>query len=66
MVSDNEPIVPEIPVASEVAISRVFACPTVDKPLSPPQDQTQVWEYSLLVLSLMLYLLTIIAISGYL
>ncbi|KAM1977743.1 hypothetical protein FF1_014284 [Malus domestica] len=41
VVSDNEPIVPEIPVASEVAISRVFACPTVDKPLSPPQDQTQ-------------------------
>nr|XP_028964104.1 uncharacterized protein LOC114826993 isoform X2 [Malus domestica] len=41
VVSDNEPIVPEIPVASEVAISRVFACPTVDKPLSPLQDQTQ-------------------------
>ncbi|KAM1149214.1 hypothetical protein ACFX2B_029527 [Malus domestica] len=41
VVSDNEPIVPEIPVASKVAISRVFACPTVDKPHSPPQDQTQ-------------------------
>ncbi|KAM1438917.1 hypothetical protein ACFXTO_012838 [Malus domestica] len=41
VVSDNEPIVPEIPVALEVAILRVFACPTVDKPLSPPQDQTQ-------------------------
>ncbi|KAM2531521.1 hypothetical protein PS1_000239 [Malus domestica] len=41
VVLDNEPIVPEIPIASKVAISRVFACPTVDKPLSPPQDQTQ-------------------------
>ncbi|XP_050142197.1 uncharacterized protein LOC126618149 [Malus sylvestris] len=43
VVSDNEPIVPEIPVASEVAISWVSVCPTVDidEPPSPPQYQTQ-------------------------
>ncbi|XP_050105706.1 pollen-specific leucine-rich repeat extensin-like protein 1 [Malus sylvestris] len=47
VVSDNEPIVPEIPVTSEVTVSRVPACATVDidEPPSSPQDQTQVWEY---------------------
>ncbi|KAM1008710.1 hypothetical protein ACFX2A_005218 [Malus domestica] len=43
VVSDSEPIVFEIPVTPEVAISQVFACPTIDinEPPSPPQDQTQ-------------------------
>nr|XP_028953619.1 uncharacterized protein LOC103425851 isoform X2 [Malus domestica] len=43
MVSDNEPIVPEIPVTSEVIVSRVPTCPTIDidEPHSSPQDQTQ-------------------------
>ncbi|CAN6681237.1 unnamed protein product [Malus baccata var. baccata] len=41
VVSDKEPIVPEIPVASDAAISQAFACPIIDEPSSPPQDQTQ-------------------------
>ncbi|KAM1554742.1 hypothetical protein ACFX1Z_007449 [Malus domestica] len=41
VVSDKEPIVPEIPVTSDAAISQAFACPMVDEPSSPPPDQTQ-------------------------
>ncbi|TQE14359.1 hypothetical protein C1H46_000278 [Malus baccata] len=41
VVSNKEPIVPEIPVASNETISQAFACPTADEPPSPPQDQTQ-------------------------
>ncbi|KAM2066607.1 hypothetical protein ACFX1T_043061 [Malus domestica] len=41
VISDKKPIVPEIPVASDAAILQAFACPTVDGPPSPSQDQTQ-------------------------
>ncbi|KAM2084315.1 hypothetical protein ACFX1R_022163 [Malus domestica] len=41
VVSDKEPIVPEIPVTSDAAISQAFACPIVDEPSSPPPDQIQ-------------------------
>nr|XP_028954683.1 leukosialin-like [Malus domestica]XP_028956148.1 leukosialin-like [Malus domestica] len=41
VVSNKEPIVPEIPVTSDAAIPQAFACPIVDEPSSPPQDQTQ-------------------------
>ncbi|XP_070664595.1 uncharacterized protein [Malus domestica] len=41
VVSDKEPIVPEIPVTSDAAISQAFACPIVDEPSYPPSDQTQ-------------------------
>ncbi|XP_070677645.1 uncharacterized protein [Malus domestica] len=51
VVSDKEPIVPEIPVASDAAISQALARPIVDEPSSPPQDQTQVLEYFLLASS---------------
>ncbi|KAM2538518.1 hypothetical protein TB2_023955 [Malus domestica] len=65
VVSDKEPIVPEIPVASDAAISQAFACPTVDEPPSPPQDQTQVLEYFLLASSFSDLLLTITTFFGY-
>ncbi|XP_070674746.1 uncharacterized protein [Malus domestica] len=41
VVLDKEPIVPEIPVASDAAISQAFVRPIVDEPSSHPQDQTQ-------------------------
>ncbi|KAM1307466.1 hypothetical protein ACFX2H_009713 [Malus domestica] len=41
VVLDKEPVVPEIPVASDAAISQAFARPIVDEPSFPPQDQTQ-------------------------